>query len=87
MKTVALEDLAQRVRHLLAESKLKDMVRNVSIEPATTYGDDDVLRVRIQVAHPERVAPGDASELIRKIVDDLWSLDDRFPSVRFDEAA
>jgi hypothetical protein len=87
LKTVGLDDLTQRVRQLLADSKLKDLVRGVTIQPATTYGDDDVLRVHIKVAHSDRIATRDASEVIKRIVDELWSMDDRFPSVRFDEAA
>ena len=87
MKTANIDDLTERVRRLLNASKLKDLVRGVSIEPAESTDDSEVLRVRIKVAHSEKMSSRDASELIDRIVDDLWTLDDRFPSVWFDEAA
>lgn len=87
MKTADIADLTERVRQLLAASKLSEFVRDVYVEPAFTYGDDEVLRVHIRVAHPDKMASKDASEIINQIVDDLWAIDERFPSVRFDEAA
>ncbi len=87
MKTATIEEITARVKARLQESGLAPQVRGVSVEPVGTYGDDEVLRVRIRLDHPERIVTKDASILIDQIVDDLWSIDDRFPSVRFDEAA
>ena len=87
MATASIEDLMERVRLLLEQSSLRDAFRGVAIEPAHTYGDDEVLRVYIQVAEPDRIPTEDAVAVSRQVVDDLSELDDRFPSVRFAEAA
>jgi hypothetical protein len=86
MSTLDLHELTARVRQLLEQSALKDVVRGVSIEPVS-YDDDDVLRVTIQVRKPDKVKADEAIAIIRQINDELSEVDDRFASVRFAEAA
>lgn len=87
MTTATIEELTQRVRALLADSEFRDLVRDVRIEPALSEDDWEVLRVFLQVTDPKKVEVRKASQLIRRIVDSLLEVDDRFPSVRFAEAA
>jgi len=83
----SIDELTQRVHALLAESDFKDLVRDVRIEPALSEGDWEVLRVFLQIKDPRKVEVGKANQLISRIVDSLLEVDDRFPSVRFAEAA
>lgn len=87
MKTADIEELTNRVRALVAASKLGPLVKGVEIEPAESSGDQEVLRVHLRLADLEHVSDEDASKIIDQIVDALWDLDDRFPSVWLDEAA
>lgn len=83
---MTIADLTARVQALLERSALRDRVKGVAIEQVD-YDDDEVLRVTIRVAKPETVPTSEALELLRRIHDELSELDDRFPSIRFAEAA
>lgn len=83
---MTIENLTDRVRALLAQSALRDRVKGVDIEPID-FEDDEVLRVTIQVSRPDTVKTEDALQLLRLIHDELSEVDDRFPSIRFAEAA
>jgi hypothetical protein len=85
--TATIEEMTDRVRALLADSDLQDTVNGVRIEPALSADDWEVLRVYLQVPDGRKVDVEKASALIRRIVDSLMEIDDRFPSVRFAEAA
>lgn len=87
MSTASIDELTQRVRALLADSEFKDVVGDVRIEPALSENDWEVLRVFLQVSGRKKIDVSKASHLIRRIVDSLLEVDDRFPSVRFAEAA
>lgn len=87
MTTTSIDELTQRVRALLADSDFKDLVRDVRIEPALSEDDWEVLRVFLQVTDSKKVQVQKASKLIRRTVDSILEVDDRFPSVRFAEAA
>lgn len=86
MTQMTLEDLTQRVRIVLERSALEDRIKGVAIEP-TGYENDDVLRITIRLSKPDTVDTDKALELVRQIHDELSELDERFPSVRFAEAA
>jgi hypothetical protein len=83
----SIDELTERVRALLADSDFKDLIGDVRIEPAFSEDDWEVLRVFLQVSDPKKIEVAKASQLIRRIVDSLLEVDDRFPSVRFAEAA
>jgi len=85
--TASIEELTGRVRALLADSEFKHLVRDVRIEPAYSEDDWEVLRVFLEITDPRRVEVDKASLLIKRIVDSLIEIDDRFPSVRFAEPA
>jgi hypothetical protein len=83
---LAITDLTDRVKALLAQSELSDRVRGVVIEPVD-YEDDEVLRVTIKLSRPDTVKTETALHLLREIHDKLSEVDERFPSIRFAEAA
>jgi len=83
---MTIADLTSRVQALLEKSILKDRVKGVAIEPVE-FEDDEILRITVQLARPDTVETAQALQLLRQIHDELSELDDRFPSVRFAEAA
>lgn len=87
MTTATIEELTQRVQIALAESKLRDSVRSVKVEPAFADADWEVLRIYLPLKDERRIDVPEASRLIKAIVNALQEIDDRFPSVRFAEAA
>ena len=86
MSQMTIEDLTQRVQAVLDRSPLSHRVKGVAIEPVD-FDDDEVLRVTIKVSKPDSVKTEEALLLLQNIHDELSELDDRFPSVRFAEAA
>lgn len=86
MPQLTIDDLTARVQALLQGSALRDRVKGIAIEEVD-FDDDEVLRVTIKVAKPETVATSEALQLLRRIHDELSEVDDRFPSIRFAEAA
>ncbi len=87
MTTATIEELTERVRSLLADSDFGNIISGVRVEPALSADDWEVLRVYLQVREARKVDVAKANALIRRIVDSLMEIDDRFPSVRFAEAA
>lgn len=87
MTTATIEELTGRVRALLADSDFKNVIRDVRIEPALSADDWEVLRIYLQLPDARKVDIEKANALISRIVDSLMEIDDRFPSVRFAEAA
>jgi hypothetical protein len=83
---MTIADLTQRVQAVLERSPLSNRVKGVAIEPVD-FDDDEVLRVTIKVSKPDSVKTEEALLLLQSIHDELSELDDRFPSVRFAEAA
>ena len=86
MSQMTIADLTARVQALLDQSALSDRVKGVAIEPVD-FEDDEVLRVTIKLSKPDTVETAAALQLLHHIHDELSGLDDRFPSVRFAEAA
>jgi len=81
---VALEAI---VREIAASSPVGDRVRTIELEPAEDDEGRPFLRVVFQIAELDDVSDDELTGLMEQIEDRLENVDDRFPSVRFADAA
>jgi hypothetical protein len=87
MKQADLQELQNRAAELAKASSVGDRVRNVTVEGS---GDDETgeyLRVQVELTDIDRLPLDELRRLMQAIEDALTPLDERFPSVRFSEAA
>jgi hypothetical protein len=87
MKTAELSDIRDRVAALAKASAVGRRVRDVLVEANEDEEAGDFLRVLIELDDLEQVKVEEVEPLIRLIEDVVGQLDDRYPSVRFAEAA
>jgi hypothetical protein len=87
MRTADLRKLRDRIAGLARKSEVGERLRNVTVEP-DDYGEGTAyLRIEIQLADLENVKSTQVEPLVESIEDVVSKVDDRFPSVRFAEAA
>ncbi len=66
---------------------LADAVRNVQIDAALDDDDEEFLRVELIVQLPDRNVDAELEALLETIEEAVSSVDDRYASVRFLDAA
>jgi hypothetical protein len=79
--------LKKRVSEVARRSAIGKRLKDVVLEADRDEEGSDFLRVVVQVKTLDSVRDEDLEELIRSIENALSDLDERFPSVRFADAA
>jgi len=82
-----LTKLEERVREVARKSALGRHLGNVRLEAEADDEGSGLLRVLVGVRALDEVNDVDLERLLASIESALSALDDRFPSVRFEEAA
>ncbi|HTT80295.1 MAG TPA: hypothetical protein VMF86_11505 [Stellaceae bacterium] len=84
---VDLDTLRQRVIDATQKSPLAAHVENVTIEADRDAEGADFLRVILQIKDRGNPDEADFESLLEKIERAVGDVDDRYPSVRFSDAA
>ncbi|WP_375429435.1 hypothetical protein [uncultured Sphingomonas sp.] len=79
--------LKDRVLRIAKASSLADAVDDVRVESASDREGSDFLRVEVTVRLPKRDVDADLNTLVERIESEVATVDDRYPSVRFLDAA
>ena len=87
MKTAELDDLKIRIAGLAKKSAVGGRLRDVLVEASDDGEAGDFLRILIELDDLQHVKVEEVEPLIKSIEVAVAQLDDRFPSVRFGEAA
>jgi hypothetical protein len=75
------------VREAIGTSAVGERLRNVVVEADTDETGSDFLRIVLETMPLDGVSDEDLEAVVRSIEIDLSEVDDRFPSVRFSDAA
>ncbi len=87
MKLANLTELRGLIFEIAKRSQVGERVQDVTVE-ADDYGEGtEYLRVQVQLENLENVRSNDVDPLVQSIEERVAEIDDRFPSVRFSEAA
>lgn len=86
MTQADLSTLEKRVRDVAKESILGERLKDVTLE-ADRYDESDFLRILVEVKTLESVSDEDLEAVVESIESAVSELDERFPSVRFADAA
>jgi len=81
-----LETLRERVVKATGAARGVE-IEDVRLEPGYDNEGDEFLRVMVQVKNLDRAANEDLLALIKVIEDAVEDIDERYPSVRFPDAA
>ena len=84
---VALPELKQKVLSVTRSSKLGDKIEDVILESDRDDYGADFLRITVQVKALDRTSDSEVENLMNSIERAVSALDERFPSVRFADAA
>lgn len=87
MATADLEVLKKRVAEVATGSAIGDTVADIVLEAASDDEAGNFLRIIIEVKNLPKLSAVDAQKLLIDIEDAVSSMDERYPSVRFAEAA
>jgi hypothetical protein len=88
MKQTDLSPLRDEIAELVQQSPLGRRVRNVAVEPSEDDdGTGEFLRVIVELKDLETTAFEDVDGLISAIEEAVAKRDERYPSVRFADAA
>lgn len=87
MKRSDLADLKDRIADLVKRSPLAKRARGISIESVESADGGDFLRVTVKVKGSDTLRYRQVAPLMKSIEDTVAEIDERFPSVRFQEAA
>jgi hypothetical protein len=87
MKQAEFSVLKKRVEDVTHDSPVGDRIKNIVIEADDDGTGSDFLRIRLETASLEDVNIDDLIPVVESIQTALLELDDRFPSVRFADAA
>ena len=82
-----LATLRERVRELTRASPVAPHVEDVVIESDWDNEGSDFLRVKIKLFDSENINVRDLESLLKNIEDVIGKIDERYPSVRFLDAA
>jgi hypothetical protein len=85
MKHADLSELRDRIVDLARDTAVGKLVESVAVE--ADEDDGGFLRVIFQMKDIEKVKAEEVQPLVRSIEDLVAEVDERFPSVRFAEAA
>lgn len=84
---IDLDILKQRVIEATKHSAVADQVEEVALEPDRDEWGTDFLRVVVQVKNIDHAADADLEALLEAIERTVGAVDERYPSVRFSDAA
>jgi hypothetical protein len=84
---IDLDILKQRVIEATKHSAVADRVQQVALEPDRNEWGTDFLRVVVQMKDIDHVADEDLEALLEAIERTVGAVDERYPSVRFADAA
>lgn len=84
---VELSDLNKQVSDLADQSRVADRVKKVRLESDRDEDGDDFLRVIVEIKNFDGVRDEDLAALASAIERAVSAVDERFPSVRFADAA
>jgi len=87
MPQAELSALKKRVADVARKSPLGKRLKDIVLEADRDDEGSDFLRVLVEVKTLESVKDEDLEALVRSIENALSGLDERFPSVRFADAA
>ena len=87
VKVADLTDLQRRITKLVRSSPIGGRVRNVSIEAEDEGAGGSFLRVVVEMTDLENLAEEEAEPVVQSIENAVEEVDERFPSVRFADAA
>jgi hypothetical protein len=87
MQHADLMKLKERVREVVQRSVVDPNLGDISLEAEADDGSSGLLRVLVEVKSLDDVSDADLDRLQASIENALSAMDDRFPSIRFDEAA
>lgn len=82
-----VEALENTVSDAIRGGGLAKDIRAVQVEPDTDAEGNEVLRVLIQMKRHRGDADEEMEQLLEKIESAILAIDDRYPSVRFLDAA
>ncbi len=82
-----LKTLKERVLETAKRSSVGQRVQDVMLESDHDDEGGDFLRVIIQVSHGDKADYAALEALLEAIENDVGSIDERYPSVRFSDAA
>ncbi len=82
-----LETLKRLVDETARKSSVGDKVKSVELEPASSGEGDEYLRVMFRLKSTKETDYPELAKLIKAIEDAVGKLDERYPSVRFPDAA
>lgn len=84
--TAELTVLKRRIEAVIADSPLNGQAALVSVEPG--QGETgEFLRITVSLKHAERLPYDQLEAVLEQIEDAIIAVDERSPSVRFEEAA
>lgn len=82
-----VDALKKKILRVVKQGPLADAVTDVQVEPACDEDGEDFLRVQLVVRLPEGDLDNQLVDLIERIEETVASVDARYPSVRFLDAA
>ena len=87
MKLADLSDLKNRLTDLARRSPVAGQVKDILLEPDSDADGEDFLRIIVEIKNFEGIKDADMEALTVSIENTVSDMDERFPSVRFAEAA
>jgi hypothetical protein len=87
MKRSDLSELQSRISDIVERSSLRKRARGVSVEAEESIEGGDFLRVIVKLKGSEKLRYRQVAPLLKSIEQSVAEVDERFPSVRFREAA
>ncbi|GEM_PF-4919274 len=87
MQRMELSTLRDRVAEIAENAAIGDGVADIVLEADKDADGDDFLRVILKIRGLDRASYEDLASLVTSIETVVGDLDERFPSVRFAEAA
>lgn len=87
MSQLSLDEVKAQLLAALAGTPLDKLVRDVAVEAVVDQDGIDMLRITLTVHKPNHIDSHEALAVVRRLQDIVLESDDRFPSIRFAEAA
>lgn len=87
MRQADFSELKKRVLEVTHDSPVGERIKNVILEADRDDDGSDFLRVILEVSSLDEVEDSDLVPVIESIETAILDVDDRFPSVRFADAA
>lgn len=87
MKSADLSELTTQITSIAKHSPLGERVMDVVVEAEDDADGSDFLRVILRMRDLDNLEPEEVEPLVTSIEDAVALIDERFPSVRFADAA